>query len=71
MLSYLWSIELRDVSIDTIVALTKKTKKMVFSTQDLVVMKVFHQEKGYDNCFIGDHCNVHESILSQKLVLDE
>jgi len=35
---------------------------MVFSrpTQDLVLVKVFRQEKGYDNewshCFIGDNC---------------
>jgi len=43
-------MELSDVSIDTIVTLAKqKTNKMVFSTEDLVLIKVLHQEKGYDN----------------------
>jgi len=42
-------MELTDVSIDAIVALAKKTNKMVFSTEDLVLIKVLRQEKGYDN----------------------
>jgi len=42
-------MELTDVSIDTIVALTKQTNKMVFSTKDLVLIKVLCQETGYDN----------------------
>jgi len=43
-------MELTDVSMDTIVALAKqKTNKMVFSTEDLVLIKVLRQEKGYDN----------------------
>jgi len=29
-----------------------KTNKMVFSTEDLVLIKVFRQEKGYDNWWI-------------------
>jgi len=27
----------------------KKTSKMVFSTEDLVLIKVLHQEKDYDD----------------------
>jgi len=35
-----------DVSIDAVVALAKqKTNKMVFSTKDLVLVKVLRQEK--------------------------
>jgi len=50
MISYLQSMELTDVSIDTIVALAKqKQNKMVFSTQNLVLIKVLRREKGYDN----------------------
>ena len=51
VLSYLRSMELTDVSIDAIVTLTKqkKTNKMVFSTEDLVLIQVLRQEKGYDN----------------------
>jgi len=43
-------MELTDDSIDAIVALAKqkKTNKMVFSTKDLVLIKVLRQEKGYD-----------------------
>jgi len=40
-------MELTDVSIDAIIALAKN--KMVFSTEDLVLIKVLRQEKGYDN----------------------
>jgi len=42
-------VELTDVSIEAIVALAKKINKVVFSTEDLVLIKVFRQEKGYDN----------------------
>jgi len=50
MLSYLRSLELTDVSIDAIVALAEqKLNNMVFSTEDLVLIKVLRQEKGYDN----------------------
>jgi len=43
-------MELTGVSIDANVALAKtKTNKMVFSTEDLVFVKVLRQEKGYDN----------------------
>jgi len=43
-------MELTDDSIDAIVALAKQkqTNKMVFSTKDLVLIKVLRQEKGYD-----------------------
>jgi len=41
-------MELTDVSTDATVALAK-TKKMVFSTKDLVLIKVLRQEKGYNN----------------------
>jgi len=41
-------MELTDISIDAIVALTKQNK-MVFSTEDLVLAKVLCQENGYDN----------------------
>jgi len=41
--SYFRSMKLTDVSIDAIVA---KTNKMVFSTEDLVVIKVLRREKG-------------------------
>jgi len=47
---------------------------MVFSTEDLVLVKVLHQEKGYVK-LINDHTasmeitvNVRESMLSRKLV---
>jgi len=39
-------MELTDVSID---ALAKQQNKMVFSTEDLVLVEVLRQEKGYDN----------------------
>jgi len=43
-------MELTNVSIDAIVALAKQEQtKMVFSTKDLVLIKVLHQEKGYDS----------------------
>ena len=48
VISYLQSMELTDVSIDAIVALAKQNK-MVFSTENLVLIKVLRQEKGYDN----------------------
>jgi len=51
-----------------------KTNKMVFITEDLVLVKVLRQEKGYDN-WSNNHSasmeitvNVHESVLSRKLV---
>ena len=49
MLSYLRSMELTNVSIDANVALAKQKQKMVLSTEDLVLVKVLRQEKGYDN----------------------
>jgi len=50
VISYLQSMEITDVSIDAIVALAKqKTNKMVFSTENLILIKVLRQEKGYDN----------------------
>jgi len=43
-------MELTGVSIDVIVALAKqKPNKMVFSTKDLVLIKVLRQEKGHNN----------------------
>ena len=43
-------MELTDVSIDAISVLAKqKQNKMVFSTENLVLIKVLRQEKGYDN----------------------
>jgi len=44
-------MELTDVSINAIVALAfgkTKANKMVFSTEDLVLIKVLRQEEGYD-----------------------
>jgi len=50
VISYLQSMEFTDVNIDAVVALAKtKTKKMVFSTENIVLIKVLRQEKGYDN----------------------
>ena len=71
MLSYLLSMELTDVSIDAIVALAKtKTNKMVFSTDDLVLIKVLRQEKG---TMMSNHTvsleitvNMRESVLSME-----
>jgi len=37
-------MELTDVSIDAIVALAKQKQTMVFSTENLVLIKVLHQE---------------------------
>jgi len=49
VISYLQFMELTDVSIDAIVAFAKqKQTKMVFSTENLVLIKVLRQEKGYD-----------------------
>jgi len=42
-------MELINVSIDAIVTLSKQKQKMVFSTEDLVLIKVLRREKGYDN----------------------
>jgi len=42
-------MELTGVSIDAIVALAKRKQKMVFSTEDLVLIKVVREEKDYDN----------------------
>jgi len=43
-------MELTDISIDAIVALAKqKQTKLVFNTEDLVLIKVLCQVKGYDN----------------------
>ena len=45
-----YGMELTDFSINAIVTLAKqKTNKMVFSTEDLVLIEVLRQEKGYDN----------------------
>jgi len=71
VLSYLLSMELTDVSIDAIVALAKtKTNKMVFSTDDLVLIKVLRQEKG---TMMSNHAvsleitvNMRESVLSME-----
>ena len=67
-------MELTDVSTTSTVALAKKTNKMVFSTEDLVLIKVLHQEKRLRQ-WINNHTasleitvNVHESMLSRKLV---
>ena len=49
VISYLQSMELTDVSIDAILALAKQKNKMVFSTENLVLIKVLRQEKGYNN----------------------
>jgi len=47
-----------------------KTDKMVFSIEDLVLIKVHCQEKGFDNhtASLERTVNVHESVLSRKLV---
>jgi len=42
------SVQLTDVSMDVSIGKTK-TNKMVFSTEDLVLIKVLRQAKGYDN----------------------
>jgi len=39
-------MELTDISTD---ALSHWQNKMMFSTEDLVLIKVLRQEKGYDN----------------------
>jgi len=49
VLSYLRSMELTDVSIASRIGKTKTNKQMVFSTEDLVLIKVLLQGKGYDN----------------------
>ena len=50
VISYLQSMELTDVSIDAIVALVKqKQTKWCLYTENLVLIKVLRQEKGYDN----------------------
>ena len=49
VISYLQSMELTDVSIDAIVALAKQNNKMMCSTENLVLIKVLRQEKGYDS----------------------
>jgi len=53
-----------------------KTNKMVFCTEDLVLIKVLRQEKGYHlpqlmnnhTALLKITVNVHESVLSLKLV---
>jgi len=42
-------VELTDVNIDVVVTLAKQKQTNVFSTKDLVLIKVLHQEKGYGN----------------------
>jgi len=42
-------MELTFVSIDAFVSLANQKNKMVFSTEVLALIKVLHQEKGYDN----------------------
>ena len=50
VISYLQSMELTDVSIDTVVALAKqKQTKWCLVPKNLVLIKVLCQEKGYDN----------------------
>jgi len=47
---------------------------MVFNTEDLVLIKVFRQEKGYDNwcCFIRDNCEcAWVRVVAETCVLDE
>jgi len=42
-------MELTDVSVDAAVTLAKqKQNDVLFSTRDLVLIKVLHQERGYD-----------------------
>jgi len=48
VLSYIQSMELTDVSIDELSHWQNKNK-MVLSTEDLVLIKVLRQQKGYDN----------------------
>jgi len=51
-----------------------KTNKMVYNTEDFVLIKVLHQEKGYRQlmnnriALLEITVNVHESVLSRKLV---
>ena len=48
--AFLLTVHGVNVSIDANVALAKqKTNKTVFSTEDLVLIKVLRREKGYDN----------------------
>jgi len=42
-------MELTDVRRNCRIGKTKKTNEMVLSTEDLVLIKVLRQEKGYDN----------------------
>jgi len=51
VISHLQSMELIDVSIDARNCRIGKTKtnKMLFSTENLVLIKVLRQGKGYDN----------------------
>jgi len=47
---------------------------MVYNTEDFVLIKVLHQEKGYRQlmnnriALLEITVNVHESVLSRKLV---
>ena len=64
-------MEFTDVSIDAIVALAKqKQTKMVFSTEDLVLIKVIRQKRlrQFMNAQLEITVNVQESVLSRKLV---
>jgi len=54
-----------------------KTNKMVFSTENLVLIKVLHQEKGYDNGWIiallqWDNCELAwVRVVTETCVLNE
>jgi len=67
-------MELTSVNIDAIVALAKQKQTkwcLQCSTEDLVLIKVLRQTKGYDSwlhCFIWDNCERHEFVSSRKLV---
>jgi len=68
-------MELTDVSTDVIAELAK-TNKMAFSTEDLVLIKVLRQKRlrqlmNNHTASLEITVNVHESVLSRKLVLDE
>ena len=73
VLSYLRSMELTDVSTQHRIGKTK-ANKLVFSTEDLVLVKVLCQEKRLRQ-LMNNHTasleingNVQESVFSRKLV---
>jgi len=68
-------MKLTDVIVNAVVEISKtKTNKMVFTTEDLVSIKVLRQEKRLQQLMnnrtasLEITVNVHEFVLSRKLV---